>query len=113
MTAKELNQLYYLNKEIDLYEREMRRLERSGIENPNEKIRLDDTLRVLGSLREDAAVKRMKILEYIRSVDDSYMRQILYWRNIRCKSWVAVGVKMNIPEDAVKKAYYRFVNNKH
>lgn len=112
MTAKELNQLYYLNKEIDLYEREMRRLERSGIENPDEKIRLDDTLRVLGGLREDAAVKRMRILEYIRGIDDSYIRQILYWRNIRCKSWAAVGLKMNIPEDTVKKAYYRFIREK-
>ena len=54
--------------------------------------------------------QRKKIIDFINSVDDSFMRQIIFLRNVSCMSWedVAREIGGNNKGESIKKKYYRY-----
>lgn len=107
MTEKQLNQIYYLSKEKKMWEDKLKELteikavsyENSGaghssdISSPvvrlaeqREKIREI----ISAKLAEISYVER-EILEYINTIDDSLVRQIMIHRHIELKSWAQVA----------------------
>ncbi|WP_432651720.1 hypothetical protein [Huintestinicola sp.] len=66
---------------------------------------------ISAKLAEISFVER-EILEYINSIDDSVIRQIMIYRHIELKSWVqvanAIGGKNTA--DSVRKIHERFLH---
>ena len=58
-------------------------------------------------------IKRKEIMEYIFNIDDEFIRQIVYLRNVCLMSWneVADGIGGGNTENSVKQAYSRFLKN--
>lgn len=141
MTAKELSQLYHLNREI---EQQKKRLEYLVIGRTQWKEHdcvmtsngIGDTLKVErvfswpgdsmdNPFREEIAELRSKIKrnmsrcireqnrleEYITSVEDSEIRQILALRYVNGLPWaqVAASISPYATEDSVRRACYRFL----
>lgn len=127
MTEKQLNQIYYLSKEKKMWENKLKEIteikavsyENSGagrsseISSPvvklaeqREKIR--DI--ISAKLAEISYVER-EILEYINTIDDSLIRQIMIHRHIELKSWVQVAnaIGGNNTAESVRKIHDRFL----
>ncbi len=129
MTKEELSQIYYLNKEIKMWQKELERLECQSLIKgqqltgmPNGGSNLDKTgdlatkkadirLIIEGRLKE-IQIQREKIIEYINSIEDSLIRQIVFYRNVSCMSWkqVAMEIGGDNTEDGIRKTYDRFLD---
>ena len=58
-------------------------------------------------------VQRKKIIKFIQGIDDSLMKQIIFYRHISCMTWneVADIIGGGNTEMGVRKAYSRFVRD--
>jgi len=128
---EDLKQIYYLNKEVRMWQKELTRLQcqsfvkgqeitgmpfaggtsdRTG-DLATEMREVEDIIR--GKLAE-IQVQRRKIIEYIDSVPDSIVRQIIFYRNVSCMSWRSVAMELggDNSEDGVRMQYNRFFKKK-
>ena len=126
MTKADLEQIYYLDRELKMWETELERIRcRSLVASPlpsvshgsgvSDKV-AERTERII-ELESRIAAKRDEIqrlrdeaVEYIYSIPDSLTRQIIYYRCVSLMNWrkVAYEVGGNNTEEGVKKIYYRF-----
>ena len=127
MTEKQLNQIYYLSKEKKMWEdklNELTEIKAVGYENSgaghgsdisSPVVRLAEQREkireiISAKLAEISYVER-EILEYINTIDDSLIRQIMIHRHIELKSWVQVAFAIggNNTADSVRKMHDRFL----
>lgn len=126
MTRDELEQIYYLNREQKVLERELERLRgRSLIQSPmpnashgsgvSDKVgrlaeRCVDLEQLIREKKAEIQQQRDKALEYIYSIPDSLTRQVVYYRCVSLFSWkrVAYEVGGQNTEESVRKVYKRF-----
>ena len=124
LTKEELKQIYYINKEIKMWQNELDRLECKSLvkgqeitdmplgSGTSDKVadmaieKADIKLIIQGKLAE-IQLQRKKILEYIDSIDDSLLRQIVFFRNVSCMSWNQVANELGSTENCVKQIYSR------
>lgn len=122
MTKKELSQLYYLNREIEMLKRQLDALESKQDEHTCSTVRASQlsypytlhSITVSGSTDPEAAYRRRaeiretktlislkieqcdieysRLIRYINGVDDSLMRQILTYRYVSGFNWVQVAM---------------------
>lgn len=52
-------------------------------------------------------LQRKKIIEYINSIDDSLLRQIMFLRNVSCMTWRQIANELGSNENCVKQIYSR------
>lgn len=128
MTVKELSQLHYLGKEIELDKRRLAELKEmaTSISSPNfdgmphapgygDKISrciadIVDLELIIASKQQQCLYERSRLERYIASVPDSFMRLILTLRFVDCKTWAQVALTIGgNTEDSVKKACYRYL----
>lgn len=125
MTQNDLEQIYYLSRELRLLERELERLRgRSLIASvlPNasrasgvsDKVgtlaqRRVDLERLITAKREEISQQRDNALYFICHISDSLTRQIVYYRCVSLMSWRAVSREVNNTEDNVRQIYSRFM----
>lgn len=128
MTAEELNQIYYLNKEIKMWKRELIRSQSrsliggkgmdgmprgGGLSDPvaDRAIEEERIRQLIDGKLAEIQIQRGRIIEYIATVQDSFMRQIIYYRHIGLMSWrqVALHIGGGNTEEGVKKAHQRFI----
>lgn len=128
MTKQNLEQIYYLNKELKMWDRELERLKaRSLVQSPvphagtsgriSDKV-ADRAERVLelesriSAKREEIQQLRDEAVEYIKDIPDSLTRMIIYYHCVSLMSWrrVAYEVGGNNTEDSVRMAYNRFMD---
>ncbi|MGI6349316.1 MAG: hypothetical protein ACOXZ0_05310 [Eubacteriales bacterium] len=127
MTERELWQLQYLNTEVEMYERQIERLEAlaeaSVVHVTEAKVQISGHSDKVGeyavrlaALREKLEASRLKRLAewerleaYISGVEDGLIRQILQLRFVEGLSWqqVATGVGGRNTQDSVRKACRR------
>lgn len=127
MTKKELKQVYYLSREIQMWQSELNRINyRSVIGSPqfsgmphnggisdkvaSTAINTADIQAIINNLICEVQEQCQNILKYIETVDDSFIRQILYYRYVCCMSWVqvAMGIGGGNTHDGVRKAHDRY-----
>ena len=127
MTEKQLNQIYYLSKEKKMWEDKLKGIteikamgyENSGAGRSSEVsspvVRLAEQREkirdiISAKLVEISYVER-EILEYINTIDDSLIRQIMIHRHIELKSWVQVAnaIGGNNTAESVRKMHDRFL----
>ena len=125
MTRAELNQIYYINKEIEMWERDLN--EEISLQSPEvtgmprggeigdgtaeaavKRLQIRETI---DGLLSQLQLKRKEIYEYIAAVDDSMMRQIIMYRCLSLCTWdeVAKYVGGGNSADSVRMAFNRFV----
>ena len=129
MTRKELQQIYYINREIQMWQNELAKLRaRQLVGSPRLSdmpkggliIGMDDYVADLADLEATIKgllaklqIKRKEIMEYIFNIDDEFIRQIVYLRNVCLMSWneVSDSIGGGNTENSVKQAYSRFLKN--
>lgn len=126
MTKTDLEQIYYLNRELRLLETELERLRgESLVQSPlpstshgsgiADKVaqrgnRIADLEQLISEKREEIQRQRNRAVEYIYSIPDSLTRQIVYYRCVSLFSWrrVAYEVGGYNTAESVRKIYTRF-----
>lgn len=128
MTNKELNQLYWLNREIELDKQWMKKMNLEVLKKRRgergllpsladmedvEKIEKEIMLckKLVESKVEKCFIEYKKLLDFIETVEDSYMRMILTLRHVNGLNWrqIAFHIGGGNTEDGVKMAYHRFL----
>lgn len=128
MTKEDLKQIYYLNREIKMWQRELERLQCKSlikgqeitgmpfITGTSDKVgdlvsTIADIEAIIRGKLAEIQVQRKKIIEYIDSIDDSLIRQIVFLRNVSCMSWNQIANELGgfNTEDGVRKIYDRFL----
>lgn len=101
MTKNELMQAYYIDREIESWTEEEKKLK-----NSTQGRKISEKLSELKN-------KRQEIIDFIMSIEDPQTRLIVKLRCYNLLSWNAVADKvggMN-SEYTVKKRFYRFLKN--
>ena len=129
MTKPELEQIYYLNRELKLWETELERLRcKSLVGSPlpgvshgsgvSDKVadraeRIIELENRIIAKRDEIQRLRDEAVEYIYGIPDSLTRQIVYYRCVSLMSWrmVAYEVGGNNTEESVRQVYSRFMRN--
>lgn len=135
MTLKELSQLYWLKKEIEYDKKRLKQLGTVDVVDvqaskltgmpytpPLIYDQMAEKVVTILALKEELqealqeAIKRsraeeLKIMNYINSIDDSFIRLIFKLRFVDCKTWwqVAWGVGGNNTADSVRKCCKRYL----
>lgn len=126
MTRKELQQIFYINKEIQMWQNELAKLRaKQLVGSPKITdmpkggliVGLDDYVADVADLEATIKgllaklqIKRKEIMEYIFNLDDEFIRQIVYLRNVCLMSWneVANSIGGGNTENSVRMAYNRY-----
>lgn len=127
MTKAELEQIYYLNRELKLWETKLERVQcKSLVGSPllgnshgsgvSDKVadraeRIIELENRIIAKRDEIQRLRDEAIEYIYSIPDSLTRQIIYYRCVSLMSWrrVAYEVGGNNTPDGVRMIYNRFM----
>ena len=122
MTLKELSQLYYLNREIEMDKRRLQELEVKALpgsqvltgmpHTPGVKDKVGEYAAEIADLRgiieakhQQCLYERSRLERYISSIDDSLLRQIFTYRFINGLPWrqVAACIGGGIPRTDAEK----------
>ena len=128
MTLKELSQLYYLNREIEMDKRRLHELEAEAVSiSPNltgmprspgvsDKVgryaaEIADLKGIIEAKHKQCLYERSRIERYISSLDDSLLRQIFTYRFVNGLPWeqVAACVGGSNTAGSVKMMCYRYL----
>ena len=129
MTLKELSQLYYLNREIEMDQRRLEELRTKAEStngplsdmprNPNVENRLERFIAEIVDLEMIIHAKQLRCIHernrlerYIQDIEDSLTRQIVTLRSVNGLNWqqVAASIGGNNTDQSVKKRCYRYLD---
>lgn len=130
MTEKELNQLYWLKKEIRQLNDKLQRLENmSLVGSPvitgmpfgsktsdnvaRHSCEIVDLERELTAKRQTYIRQANEIEKYIESIEDSEIRQIFRLRHAEGLKWEDIGGEICMHRTTVSKKYYNFMKLSH
>ncbi len=127
MTKKELEQVYYLDRELKMWEEELNALRtQSLVRSPSfgairgegiydkvgERARKTADLEAKINARKDEIQNtREEIMKFLTDIPDSVTRQVAYYRCVKLMSWQRVALKLGggNTEESVRKIYSRFL----
>lgn len=128
MTLKELSQLYYLNREIEMDQRRLRELEARAL--PGAQVitgmphgsgvadivgryaaEIADLRGIIEAKHQQCLYERSRLERYIAGIDDSLLRQIFTYRFVNGLPWlqVAACIGGNNTADSVRVACNRYI----
>lgn len=130
MTVKELSQLYWLNREIELDCERLKELEQKAISvsassvsgtpvgnyisSKIERYTADivDLREIIQTKQQQCIYERNRLESYISTIPDSLTRQIFTLRYVNGLPWsqVASHIGGGNTADSVKKVCYRYIN---
>lgn len=124
MTKKELSQIYYINREIEMWQRElssiyslesvnldgMPRGSSIGDATGEKAVRAAQIRDIIEGLLAKLQMKRKEVYEFIATLDDPLMRQIVMYRCLSLCTWeeVAMYVGGKNTADSVRMLFNRF-----
>lgn len=130
MTLKELSQLYYLNREIEMDQQRLEELRTKASapgspnydgmpKSPNYENRLERYIAEIVDLEAIISAKitqcvheRNRLERYIADIPDSLTRQVFTLRFINGLTWLQVACSIgNNTEQSVKMICYRYIKN--
>lgn len=84
-----------------------------GISDPTGDLatELAETKAIVEGKLLELQLQRKKMMQYITTISDSFMRQILFYRHVSCMNWnqVAMNIGGGNTADGVRKAHKRFL----
>ena len=128
MTKPELEQIYYLNRELKMWETELERVRcKSLVGSPlpsnshgsgvSDKVadraeRIIELENRIIAKRDEIQCLRDEAVENIYGIPDSLTRQIIYYRCVSLFGWTRVAYEIggNNSPDGVRMIYNRFMN---
>lgn len=129
MTRKELESVYCLKKELRMWQERLAELQAdialspkvldgmpfqhtNETSNPTERkaIKLSEVAKVIEGKISEIQYTISEIEQYIVSIDDSIMRQIIEYRCVKCMEWKNIAAKLGsvYTDDNVRQMYHRF-----
>jgi hypothetical protein len=125
LTKDELKQIYYINKEIKMWQKELERLQCKSLVKGQEitdmpfgsgtsdkvadlAVEIADVQAIIRGKLAEIQLQRKKIIEYISNIEDSLLRQIVFLRNVSCMNWNQVAKELGSTENCVKQIYSRY-----
>lgn len=128
-TEKELNQLHYINKEIEVLKKQLDELKsRSLIKGqeltgmPHVSGTSDKTAQIAVAIREieelyeiklrELYVVRGRIERYINTIEDSELRLIVRLRCINNMRWEDIAVEVGYERTTVSKKFRQYISHK-
>ena len=128
MKKKELSRVYYLSKEIKMWEEQLELLEcktrgralkitgmpfapRGGAGDEMAEIIADrvDILAIIEKKTRELEVEQKKIIKWIMEIDDTFIRQIMVYRHVRCYTWEQVAKKLDTSAESIRQYHDRFL----
>lgn len=128
MTKHELNQIYYLTKEVKIWEEELYKLKnQSYIKSPkltgvpqstcksdkvsNTASKISDLEKLIEKKLQEIQEHKKQIMQYILSIEDSQTRMVFKMRCIDLYNWNKIAQKIggNNTPDGVRKIYERYI----
>ncbi len=128
MTIKELSQLYYLEREIEMDKRRLKELEAKAVPGAQKltgmpgssgvsdvvgdcAAEIADLRGIIEAKHRQCLYERNRLERYISSVDDSLIRQIFTYRFVNGLTWnqVAACIGGDNTADGVRKAAKRYL----
>lgn len=132
MTVKELSQLYWLNREIEMDMERLRQLEAAASAPKAQKIdgmprspgygdtlarmvaEIVDLKAIIAAKQQQCIHERSRLERYIAGIPDSLTRQIFTLRFINGLTWYQVAMHIGgNTEDSVKKVCYRYLDKEN
>lgn len=129
MTKEELKQIFYLNKEVKMWQKELESLQCQSLVKGQEitdmpfgsgisdkvgrmAVEMADIEAIIRGKLAEIQLQRKRIIQYISNIEDSYLRQIVFLRNVSCMSWneIAREIGGNNTEDSVRMTYNRNIS---
>ena len=132
MTKKELEQIYFLRRELMMWQDRLSELQAdialspkvmdgmpysrtNSVTSPTEQkaIRLAEVRKIVEGKLSEIQVAVADIEEYIMSIEDSMIRQIIEYRCCMLMSWeeVAINLGDGYTSESVRQIYHRFTAN--
>jgi len=129
MTKKELEQVYYLDRELKMWEEELNRLRsQSFVRSPTfravrgegiyDKVgeraqKTADLEAKILAKREEIQNAREEILKFLADIPDSLTRMTAYYHCVKLMSWQRVAVEIGgcNTAESVRKLYARFLKS--
>ncbi|HQB10979.1 MAG TPA: hypothetical protein PLW37_14035 [bacterium] len=130
MTRKDLEQVYYLNNELKMWQRRLADLQAdialspkvldgmpysktNAVSSPTEikAIRIAELSNIIEGKISEIQVTLMDIEVFIVTIEDSLIRQIVEYRCCKLMKWqqIADRIGEGYTEEAVRQSYHRFV----
>ena len=132
MTLKELSQIYYLNKEIKRDSMRLKQLKSADLQASRLTGMPPATHLIYDPIAEKVATaadleydlhksiakrykEELKLMRYINSIDDCFIRLIFKLRFIDCKTWrqVAFEIGGGNTSDTVRNSCYRYLKKRN
>ena len=126
LTERELNQLYWLNRETEKLQQDLRKLETLGLykapiitDVPRGNSQDDKIAAYVAELLDLKGIvtanltkifhERSRLERYIDTVDDAEMRLIIRLRHINGLTWEEIGYEVNRSKSGVFRKYQRYL----
>ena len=130
MTEKELNQLHYINTEINQLKCEISELENKsivkaqvitgmpfcdGVGDPTgiRGTELSERKMLLNLALTKAEIEKNRLERFIAGIEDTEMRIIIRLRHINSLTWEEIGEEVHMSRTGVYKKYKRFLKQEH
>lgn len=129
MTKEELSSIYYIRQEIKMWEEQLELLTckaqgkamrltgmpfvpNSGIgdQMADIAVRKADITELIERKKERLQQEQKKIIEWIMTIDDTFIRQIMLYRHVRCYTWQEVADQIgHTTAESVRKQHDRYL----
>lgn len=125
MTEQELSQLYWLNRETERLQKDLKELEQmtsyrasilTGMPKSSCKKEVADYIAEIADLKEIISLnlqklqrERARLERYIGGVEDAEIRLIMRLRHINGMTWEDIGAEINLDRRTVSRKYNAFL----
>ena len=132
VSRAELSQLYWLNKEKKMWQRELDRIKNQSLiagqdyreryshsnaasgKQERDTVNKDEVKAMIAQLQEKIDAEEKRMMQYILTIDDSLIRQIVHYRCVCLMPWVVVAREIGggNTADSVRKQFERYFTEK-
>lgn len=126
LDKRELNKLFYIDLEIKDIKEELEDLEGKAIgavDYSKESVQTSGNIDKIGNLAiklselrslyelklEELYIQRTRIERFINSIEDSEIRLIVRYRNVKLMTWEEIANRLGYERTTVSKKYWRFI----
>ena len=129
MTKEELSSIYYIRQEIKMWEEQLELLTckaqgkamrltgmpfapsgGTGDQMADIAVRKVDITELIERKKERLQQEQKEIIEWIMTIDDTFIRQIMLYRHVRCYTWQEVAESIGrITPESIRKQHDRYL----
>ncbi len=130
MKQKDLEQVYYLKKELKQWQSEYSRLQADIALSPKQidgmpftktnknnkptedkALKLAETQKVIEGKMAEIQLAILEVETFIAEIDDSFTNQVVFNRCVRCLSWREIAYEFGegYTEETIRQHYHRFI----